>query len=137
MVQLDRIEDFEAIEAAIEGSTWAPEHLDKSIPTPQGLDFVTWSRTVVTMPKFRARGFSFKEMAQQACVETEVKEYLLFIAKYGTPDALATTMKDGALCFLKEPKTQGVDLAAFLKAIRFETHMGRSDHGGYKREFKK
>eukprot|EP00435_Cladocopium_sp_Y103_P003049 s5941_g1.t1 len=102
----------------------------------RGLTFEQWSKTLVTMAKYKKEKMSFSELYSKAAVEVESRKYCSWILKtYGTDDNLQTKTEQGVLQFVHQPNSQAIDLAAFLKATKFASQIcGESE--GYRREFK-
>eukprot|EP00435_Cladocopium_sp_Y103_P004353 s923_g1.t1 len=122
--------------ATDKGEVMVPHHLDGMIPTPKGLSFEDWCKTLVTMPKDRKEKIRFSELYSKAAVEAECRKYCSWILKtYGTDEHLQTKTEEGVLQFVHQPNSQAIDLAAFLKATKFASQIcGESE--GYRREFK-
>eukprot|EP00435_Cladocopium_sp_Y103_P048022 s2110_g14.t1 len=95
-----------------------------------------WSKTLVTMPKYKKDKLSFSELYSKAAVEAECRKYRSWVLKtYGTDEHLQTTTEKGVLQFVRQPNSQAIDLAAYLKATKFAFQIcGESE--GYRREFK-
>eukprot|EP00435_Cladocopium_sp_Y103_P065699 s60_g27.t1 len=118
------------------GEVMIPHHLDEAIPAPKGLSFEDWSKTLVTMPKYEKDKLSFSELYSKAAVEAECRKYCSWVLKtYRTDEHFQTTTEKRVLQFVRQPSSQAVDLAAYLKATKFASQIcGESE--GYRREFK-
>eukprot|EP00435_Cladocopium_sp_Y103_P022983 s4341_g5.t1 len=89
-------------------STEEPKHRDPSAPCPKGLTFDQWSKTLITMTKYKKDKFSFKEIYMKAAADVDCRRYCSWLLKtYATTEAMATTTSsDGCPVLVKQPVTQ-------------------------------
>eukprot|EP00435_Cladocopium_sp_Y103_P043066 s2642_g12.t1 len=129
-------EQITAMQAGALGEVMISHHLDETIPIPKSLSCEDWSKTLVTMPKYKKDKLSFSELHSKAAVEAECRKYCSWVLKtYGTDEHLQTTTEKGVLQFVRQPSSQAIDLAACLKATKFASQIcGESE--GYRRELK-
>ena len=117
------------------------------MPLPDGLPgFVRWSATILTMPRFRECGYTFKECTLLAFKDsdagTQMAQYLKWILnRYGGPENVETVKdKNGCLRYKVPICNQARDLACYLRACNWleelNAYKGPSTTGGYKRQFK-
>eukprot|EP00435_Cladocopium_sp_Y103_P047093 s1998_g13.t1 len=57
-----------------QGRSDGSSSLDEMIPTPKGLSFEDWCKTLVTMPKYKKEKISFSELYSKAAVEAECRK---------------------------------------------------------------
>ena len=121
---------------------WYPTLVDGA-KMPAGVGSLhQWGRTRVTMAKFKARGWTFQEIAAHGMHHGEVRKYLSWICERYTPaESISECFRQqasesGLMSLVHEPVNQATDLAMYLKAagwvsLKDETAM----LGGYRREF--
>ena len=93
-------ESMELIEEIEFETKWVPEHVNEDIPVPKALDsFKQWSKTVVTMAKYREKHWSFAEIAQNGCSDPAVRKYLSWLMKTYSQDVPIKTDKKGKVSY--------------------------------------
>eukprot|EP00435_Cladocopium_sp_Y103_P005184 s3625_g1.t1 len=114
-----------------------PTHLDLSVPCPKGLTFGQWSKTLITIEKYKKEKLSFAELYVKALTDPDCRRYCSKMIKtYATTEALTTTTsEDGQLMLAKQPTSQAIDVALYLSATGFQSEVC-GELEGYKREFK-
>lgn len=109
-----------------------PSHVVTEIWVPKGIkDFQQWSQTMVVLPKYKAKEWTFREIVVASGNDKEVAKYLKWI--FGTYGK--NLVKNG----LYEPKSQAVDMAYYLGASNWlvkQERYGIEVQKGYTRTFK-
>ena len=112
-----------------------PVHEMPMIFVPEGVThFDEWSMTVIEMPAYADKGWVFADIYEHSFRNPEVATYLKFIeTKFGksVPENTAWT-----------PKSQGPDLAGFLKASAWKSKLDvvlatGERRGGYRPELQR
>lgn len=111
-----------------------PIHEMPMIYVPEGVThFDEWSMTMIEMPAYADKGWVFADIYEHSFRNPEVATYLKFIeTKFGksVPENTPWT-----------PKSQGPDLAGFLKASAWKSKLDvvlatGERRGGYRRSFR-
>lgn len=101
---------------------------NKEIRLPSDVSFDEWGKSLCTLKKVKHLEMTYIELVEKSGIEPEIAEYLQWVKN---------THGANSIHFLKGPRTQVMNFAAFLEAVGWKSEEKSSSGTGFSRIVKK